>query len=534
MCRVLGYQPSLDTFRRFYVNSISNGWMSFSRRGPTPYCLLKKFDSLKNWNDHFFWIDASICPISVPWHTGTSILKDPLPSDNRVNAELLTLLDHHRTITRRYPETFLCVVGLSCSFNDVLIVDHTIVDEVKEHAGKKKRRVVFEELPVNRLRADVAAAYEAAPNTGGKSLTALRRLELQNGPVVLGDSVYSGWGCSNSHRASMRIDVSSSSWGLIIEVAAPGFRILFAAFAEGVGASGNNVEASTSVPDTASPTDDFYDSQSVETDTADKFMFRKWGVTNGARVDKPFALCPRARFSPLPVLPGARARPPARFATSTFNINSAHHTCMVSELRLRLEEAQCEAAEVFALRGHISELETRMAVKSEEVNALNKQNVELLSKEAVGEAKLREEFKSFQDAEAHRFDQRSAELDARIADVMYDMDNDLYPYMFTAIARQRVILNHGVRLAVMKCAQSTECRSALGKVISLAINKGIEEVLEAGIEHGKSGRTLDQVEAYNPEFKDEFVSVVTDFENVSFALLDELESLKDSPLVSIT
>ncbi|GKF87246.1 hypothetical protein Tco_0258123 [Tanacetum coccineum] len=76
-CRVLGYRPSLDTFRRFYVNSISNGWMSFSRRGPTPCCLSKKFDSLKNWNDHFFWIDASICPISVPWHMGASILKDP-------------------------------------------------------------------------------------------------------------------------------------------------------------------------------------------------------------------------------------------------------------------------------------------------------------------------------------------------------------------------------------------------------------------------------------------------------------------------
>nr|GEW23472.1 transposase (putative), gypsy type [Tanacetum cinerariifolium] len=46
---------------------------------------------------------------------------DPLPSDNRVNAELLALLDHHRTVIRRYPETFLCLVGLSRSFDDALV-----------------------------------------------------------------------------------------------------------------------------------------------------------------------------------------------------------------------------------------------------------------------------------------------------------------------------------------------------------------------------------------------------------------------------
>nr|GEU59432.1 putative transposase (putative), gypsy type [Tanacetum cinerariifolium] len=119
MCRVLSYRPSLATFRKFYVNSISNGWMSFSRRGPTSCCLMKNFDSLKNWNVHFFWIDASICPISFPWHAGAFILKDPLPSDNHVNAELLGLLDNHCTIIRRYPETFLCLVGLSRSFDDV-------------------------------------------------------------------------------------------------------------------------------------------------------------------------------------------------------------------------------------------------------------------------------------------------------------------------------------------------------------------------------------------------------------------------------
>ncbi|GJS20362.1 gypsy type transposase [Tanacetum coccineum] len=249
-----------------------------------------------------------------------------------------------------------------------------------------------------------------------------------------------------------------------------------------------------------------------------------------------------------------------------FNINSAQHICMVSELRLwyeheimsrerfqkkftdssvvvqqrdaeiavlkaKLEKAKSEATEVDVLHVRVSELETRVVARYEEVSTLNKQNAELLGKvsalesereelnreviklgedceslwnEVAGKAKLREEFKSFQDVEDRHFEEKSAQLDARIVDVRCDMDNDLYPHMFTAIVGRKWVLSHVLRLAVMKCAQSVECRSALGRV-----------------------------EAYDLEVKNRYVVVVSDFENVSFTLLDELESLKDSPLASI-
>ncbi|GJS81627.1 hypothetical protein Tco_0748168 [Tanacetum coccineum] len=184
----------------------SNGWLSFSRRDPMPCCLLKKNDSLKNWNDHFLWINASIYPISIPWHASAFVLMDILPSDNRVNVELLSLLDHHRTVDERdmglldfvkSTDPFKVKTGermlaegeillndetvnmtIPPSANIIQIVEHTIVDELKEHDGKKKRKIVFDDLPTNRLRADTGVASKAVPATGSKSLDALRRLEL--------------------------------------------------------------------------------------------------------------------------------------------------------------------------------------------------------------------------------------------------------------------------------------------------------------------------------------------------------------------
>ncbi|GKB49898.1 hypothetical protein Tco_0900651 [Tanacetum coccineum] len=409
---------------------------------------------------------------------------DPLPSDDRINAELLALLDHHRTIIRWYPKTFLCLVGLSHSFDDALVrptllqdngSDMGLLDFVKSadpFKVKTRERTLAEgEVPLNnetvnmivppsadiiqivnhtivdeRLRSDAASAFEAVPTNSGKSPTTLKRLELQSELGGIGSSsvpppveefvsssvtptpepdAYEGSSSSQdggvrTHRASMGIVVSSSS-GPDDEVAAPRVEDVAAAMLH--------------------------------------------------------------NLSPATFLDG-------------FNINSAQHTCMISEFRLRYEHEimtrekfQKKFADTYAVVQHcdveITILRTRLEKaehEAAEVSALESKRGELkrhviklggdcerLWKKAAGEAKLREELKSFEDAEAHRFEQKSAELDARIADVRRDMDNDMYPHMFTAIAGRRWLLSH-------------------------AVNRGIQEGLEAGTEHGRSGRTLAQLE----------------------------------------
>ncbi|GKE10410.1 hypothetical protein Tco_1413961, partial [Tanacetum coccineum] len=291
-------------------------------------------------------------------------------------------------------------------------------------------------------------------------------------------------------------------------------------------------------------------------------------ITNNARIDNPVT-CRNLldHVTPPGYWAALRNQHDAGFLDS-FNINSAQHVCMVFELRLRyehdivtrekyekkftnsvavvqqrdaeivdlkarLEKSEAEAAEVVELRKRMSDLEVVVVVKVGEVATLNTQNAGLLENifalemvrreldgkvtqltsdcdglrdQVVGKGKMREEFVSQQDVAKRRFSERDAELDARIADVRRDIDNDLYPHMLIAIAGRRWVVGHGFHLAVHKCAHSVECRSALGKVISMAINKEI---------NGK------------------YVAAVFEFENVSFPLLDELEGLKDSPLALI-
>nr|GEV49373.1 hypothetical protein [Tanacetum cinerariifolium] len=58
------------------------GWMSFSKRPRknTPQCYTKPLDSLKNWNNRFFWVDERVFPTVVDWQTNAS--KDGKPAES--------------------------------------------------------------------------------------------------------------------------------------------------------------------------------------------------------------------------------------------------------------------------------------------------------------------------------------------------------------------------------------------------------------------------------------------------------------------
>nr|GEX87921.1 transposase (putative), gypsy type [Tanacetum cinerariifolium] len=112
-CRVLNIIPTLSLFRVFYTPSFNSGWMSFSKRPGknTPQCYTKPLDSLKNWNNRFFWVDERVFSTVMDWRTNAP--KDGMPAENTYSAEAVRILDTHRTPIQKQPEALLCLVGLS-------------------------------------------------------------------------------------------------------------------------------------------------------------------------------------------------------------------------------------------------------------------------------------------------------------------------------------------------------------------------------------------------------------------------------------
>ncbi|GJU62398.1 hypothetical protein Tco_1244233 [Tanacetum coccineum] len=91
--------------------------MSFSKcQGNDAVCYTKPLDSLKSWNDRFFWVDAFACPASFPWNTSKSTSKDPFPMSSQYNAEHYATLVAYPAPFNKYPEPFLCLIGISRNY----------------------------------------------------------------------------------------------------------------------------------------------------------------------------------------------------------------------------------------------------------------------------------------------------------------------------------------------------------------------------------------------------------------------------------
>ncbi|GJR48833.1 hypothetical protein Tco_1316936 [Tanacetum coccineum] len=121
--------------------------MSFSKRPDSDaVCYTKPLDSLKRWNDHFFWVDSFACPASFPWHTGKNVSRDPFPKSTKFSADDYVVLVAHPAPFRKFPEPFLCLIGMSRNYTldedtypTFLHDDGTVVDPTKVKVGERER-----------------------------------------------------------------------------------------------------------------------------------------------------------------------------------------------------------------------------------------------------------------------------------------------------------------------------------------------------------------------------------------------------------
>ncbi|GJU72532.1 hypothetical protein Tco_1263937, partial [Tanacetum coccineum] len=127
--------------------------------------------------------------------------------------------------------------------------------------------------------------------------------------------------------------------------------------------------------------------------------------------------------------------------------------------------------------------------------------VSTLQAQVTGEEQIKAAFEEFKKREDDKVEKRCAEIDARLDALSIDFDEELYPHMLIAIASRRWVIGHGLRLAVMKCAESTELRQMFANVVSAGIAEGMNEGLKHRVEHGKAYSSQLKILVY-PEVRD--------------------------------
>ncbi|GJY97814.1 alanine--tRNA ligase [Tanacetum coccineum] len=118
LCRVCNIEPNVSLFRYFYTHNYKNGWFGFTKHPNVRACYSKNLDSVKNWNDHFFWVDEFVVPANArfSWFSGSNIVKDRAPAPSEYNTEHINTLIAQASPFLRFPEEFLCWVGISRNY----------------------------------------------------------------------------------------------------------------------------------------------------------------------------------------------------------------------------------------------------------------------------------------------------------------------------------------------------------------------------------------------------------------------------------
>ncbi|GJZ93050.1 hypothetical protein Tco_0665115 [Tanacetum coccineum] len=224
-------------------------------------------------------------------------------------------------------------------------------------------------------------------------------------------------------------------------------------------------------------------------------------------------------------------------------------------IRLRTEASKFKAiekslqVEVEALKEHNTTLEKKknkldvkvvnlaasMKVREREVANLDavvasvkSQNDNLVNQKVTVYEDCIGQLERFQDEKMKVVNDKFDKLYTNFIEMALHLEERFYPHFLTTIVGRRWLLTYGIELAVAKCLNSSEYLSALGAAIGKAIKKGMQDGLAAGITHGKEGRVLADVAAYNPSAEVDYVFALQQLQSVNFSLLTELKLNKDS------
>ncbi|GKA37941.1 hypothetical protein Tco_0724506 [Tanacetum coccineum] len=151
----------------------------------------------------------------------------------------------------------------------------------------------------------------------------------------------------------------------------------------------------------------------------------------------------------------------------------------IKKLDQEIKSLRAVEAEVHGLHNQTKNLEALLEAEFSDLQVSNNQlsqQVSNLQAQVTGEEKIKAAFEEFKKYEDDKVEQRYAEMDARLD--------------------------------------------------KLSMSEGLKH----GIDHGKAGRDLAVVEAYDPEADSKYVKALQDLKDLKYPLVDQLEGLKDASM----
>ncbi|GJR42445.1 hypothetical protein Tco_1310548 [Tanacetum coccineum] len=294
--------------------------------------------------------------------------------------------------------------------------------------------------------------------------------------------------------------------------------------------------------------DSFYESLNLDPSEAKRWYVPKCNITNDSLLDDGLSCRTLVdRVAPLVFFSALRTMDYDQLYTE-FNVGAARQICLGSEVRshaehelelkeklrakytahgkllgekdleiLRLKsqlaEKEAEAAEVIRLRDQVSSLSGEKSTLAAEVSALKvtisqkDHDISLLDSRATHLASTLDDAKAACAEAGTKITSLASERD-RLASKVSSLHASFQDFK-----------------EKMEVQQEEQAQELYNRVAELEAQEG----LEAGYEHGITGRNLSMVDAYNPEVaKASYVSAVKALEDARFPLVDLLKSKKDT------
>ncbi|GJY05759.1 hypothetical protein Tco_0371699 [Tanacetum coccineum] len=275
--------------------------------------------------------------------------------------------------------------------------------------------------------------------------------------------------------------------------------------------------------------DSFYASQSLDTETMHRVYVPRWKLR---AMDYDQLYSEFNVGAARQVCLGAEVRMRAEHTLerkSELEDRCAEQTTLLSEkdveianLRSLLSLKEAEAVEVISLRSKLSVVKVADAAKGTELwdlkekifalegerNVLSEM-VEALESMAASKEKssLESAFDIFKEQvekmqQVRVLSDRVAGIYSDLIEMVLHMDAEFYPRYLTTIAGR-------------------------------AIEKGMQDGLAVGIEHGRARRSITDVAAFNPFTENDYVAAINALKGVSFSLLNQLEANKDASMANV-